>query len=84
MPLPTAKSLRAAATSVAGARSMGIETAASKAAPAMLAEALSWLDKNAPCGAWDSRLIRWAPTGGFSFPRNLCIASECPDTPDDA
>lgn len=46
MPLPTAKALRTAASSVTGARSMGIETAASKAAPAMLADARAWLRKN--------------------------------------
>lgn len=39
----TPKALRAAATSVAGARGMGIETSASKAAPAMLEEAHAWL-----------------------------------------
>lgn len=52
---PTAKALRAAATSVAGARSMGIETAASKAAPAMLALADAWMAKNAAGSAYERR-----------------------------
>ncbi len=55
MPLPTAKDLRAAATSVAGARAIGIETSASKAAPAMLAEAQKWLEKNIAGSAYERR-----------------------------
>ena len=59
MPAITAKVLQSAAASVAGARSMGIETAASKAAPALLVAARAWLDKNEPCGPWASRASAW-------------------------
>jgi len=76
MPIPTARALRAAATSVTGARSMGIETSASKAAPAMLAEAIAWLEKNAPCGAWDSRIVRWAPIRSAADELSAAIAAE--------
>ncbi len=51
----TAKTLRAAATSVDGARAMGIETAASKAAPALLAAADAWLKKNEAGAAYERR-----------------------------
>lgn len=43
MKAPSARNIAAAAASVAGARAMGISTAASKAAPALLAEAHAWL-----------------------------------------
>lgn len=44
MKAPTAKDLHAAACSVTGARGMGIETTASRSAPALLAQAEAMLD----------------------------------------
>lgn len=52
---PSAKAIRAAATSVAGARSMGIETAASKAAPALLSSAHEWLRAEEDGAQFDAR-----------------------------